>query len=219
MSRILHIGDIHLPFTHKDYLRFCKKVYRQYKCNKVVFAGDIIDSHAMSYHESDPDGMSAGDELRLAQKMIKPWVKTFPKAVVTIGNHDALPMRKALTYGIPKTMLRSLSELYETPGWDWVLEKEIDGVLYHHGKGHGKNAALNTCIIEQKSVAQGHAHSYPGVQFFASTGDRTFGLNCGCGIDIDAYAFAYNKKFSVRPVLGCGVVIDGIQPHFIPMEL
>jgi predicted phosphodiesterase len=219
MSRVLHIGDLHLPFTHKDYLKFCKKVYKQYKCNKVVFAGDIIDHHAMSYHESDPDGLSAGNELREAQRMVKPWYKAFPKATVTIGNHDALPMRKAITFGIPKAMLRSLAEVYETLGWDWVLEKTIDGVSYIHGKGYGKNAALNTCILEQKSIAQGHAHSYAGVQFFTSTDRRIFGLNSGCGIDLKSYAFAYNKNFSVRPILGCGVVIEGVQPHFIPMEL
>jgi len=219
MSRVLHISDLHLPFTHPDALKFCKKLYKQWKCNKVVFAGDIIDHHAISFHESDPDGMSAGDELKLSRKMIKPWYKAFPKAHVTIGNHDALTTRQAKANGIPTFMMRSLSEIYETPKWNWVLDVEIDNVLYFHGKGYGKNAALNSALMERRSIAQGHAHSFAGVQYSTSTVDRIFGLNSGCLIDIERYAFAYSKNFSVRPVLGSSVIIDGVLPIFIPMEL
>lgn len=219
MSRVLHIGDLHLPFTHHGYLKFCKSVYKKYKCNKVVFAGDVVDNHAMSYHENEDGAMSAGRELKLSKRMIRPWYKAFPKAHVTIGNHDCLPTRKAKTFGIPVSLLREYSDIYDTPGWKWVMEVVVDDVLYVHGKGHGKNAALDTAMKERRSVAQGHAHSWAGVQFSTSTKDRLFGLNSGCGIKVDAYAFAYQKAFSVRPVLGCGVVINGVEPHFIPMLL
>ena len=219
MSRVLHIGDLHLPFTHPKYLAFCKKQYKKWNCNKVIFAGDVVDHHAMSYHESDPDGRSAGDEFTLAKKLIKPWYKAFPKAHVTVGNHDAILNRRAMTHGIPSVMIRALDDLYGTPKWKWVLEVKVDDVLYIHGKGCGKNAALDTAMKERMSIAQGHSHSWAGVQFTTSTKDRLFGLNSGCGINVDEYAFAYQKKFSVRPVLGCGVVLDGVQPIFIPMEL
>ena len=219
MSRVLHISDLHLPFTHPQALSFCKKLYKKYSCNKVVFAGDIIDHHAISFHESDPDGMSAGDELKLARKMIKPWIKAFPKAHVTIGNHDALTKRQAKANGIPSYMMRDLSEIYETPRWKWVMDVVIDDVLYFHGKGHGKNAALNTALNERRSIAQGHAHSFAGVQYSTSTKDRIFGLNSGCLIDIEHYAFHYQRNFSVRPVLGSSVIIDGVLPIFEPMHL
>jgi len=218
MSRVLHVSDLHLPFTHPKALAFCRSLYKKYNCNKVVFAGDVVDLHAMSYHETDPDGMSAGDELKEAKKMIKPWYKAFPKAHVTIGNHDHLLDRKAKTFGIPKAMIRSLGEIYDTPGWKWVSEVEIDDILFFHGKGFGKNAALNSALAERRSIAMGHAHSFAGVQYSTSTKDRIFGLNSGCLIDIKAYAFAYGKAFSVRPVIGSSVIIDGL-PIFIPMNL
>ena len=134
--RVLHIGDLHLPFCHPKYLSFVKKQYKKWKCNKVVFAGDMYDYHAMSYHESWPDGLSAGDELRLTQKMVKPWYKAFPKAFITTGNHDAIPARKAVTYNIPKFLLKDQSEVYNTPKWKWVTEVVIDDVMYLHGKGY-----------------------------------------------------------------------------------
>ena len=58
MSRILAVGDIHIPFNHKDYLKHCLKMYKKHKCNKVVFMGDVVDNHAISYHESENDGGS-----------------------------------------------------------------------------------------------------------------------------------------------------------------
>ena len=70
-NRILVIGDLHEPFCLDGYLKFCKETYANYNCNKVVFIGDVIDSHASSYHEQDPDGMVGGDELDLAIKKLK----------------------------------------------------------------------------------------------------------------------------------------------------
>ena len=43
MSRVLVIGDIHEPFCLDGYLENCKKQYKDFKCDKVVFIGDIID--------------------------------------------------------------------------------------------------------------------------------------------------------------------------------
>jgi len=101
-NRVLVIGDIHLPFERKGYLEFCKEQYALYNCNKVVFIGDIIDSHYSSFHATDPDGMGGGDELALCIERIKAWYKAFPNAYVTIGNHDAIIMRKAFDSGVPK---------------------------------------------------------------------------------------------------------------------
>jgi len=219
MSRVLCIGDLHLPFCHKDYLKFCKKVKKHYKCNRVVFAGDIVDNHALSYHESDPAGMSSGDEFIAAKKNIKPWLKTFPKAQVCIGNHDLLPYRKAKTFGIPRNMIKKLDYMWDTPGWEWGLRFEIDEVQYIHGRGSGKNAALNVATGDRQSTVMGHIHAFASVQFSTSFRDRIFGLNVGCGIDPIAYAFEYDKGFTNRPVLACGVVIDGIQPILVPMNI
>mgnify|MGYP003146376024 CR=1 FL=1 len=219
MARVLLIGDTHLPFTHPKYLSFCKKIQKKYDCNKVGFTGDIYEHNSISYHESDPDGHSAGDELLLARREVKPWYKAFPKAFVSYGNHDILPYRQAKTNGIPRHMIRELNDVYGTPKWKWATQHVIDGVLYHHGKGSGKNAALNMAMSERMSCAIGHVHSWGGVQYTSSTKDMIFGLNAGCGIDIKRYCFAYGKNFSVRPTLGCGVVIDGKRAYFEPMEL
>ena len=80
----------------------------KYNCNRVVFIGDVIDNHYSSYHESDADGLGGGQELELAISKIANWYQAFPKAHVTIGNHDRLIMRKAQTSAVPKKWIKGL---------------------------------------------------------------------------------------------------------------
>lgn len=82
------IGDIHLPYEHKDYLEFNKKIKEEYNPDLIIFIGDILDNHAISYHESNPDLDSAGKELEKAREKCKEWAKVFPTAIITNGNHD-----------------------------------------------------------------------------------------------------------------------------------
>ena len=43
-------------------------------------------------------------------------------------------------------------------------------------------------------------------------------MNVGCGIDAKAYAFNYGKDSRKKPILSCGVVIDG-KPYLEIMTL
>jgi hypothetical protein len=79
--------------------------------------------------------------------------------------------------------------------------------------------ALNRAKDNRQSTVIGHIHSFGGVMYSASEIDMIFGLNVGCGIDVNAYAVAYAKQFAKRPTLGCGIVIDGKIGLFIPMDL
>ena len=77
VRNILVVGDLHCPFDLDEYLDHCVEQYYKWNCNQVVFIGDIIDSHGFSYHEPDPDGLSAGDELKYAIKRVSRWYKAF----------------------------------------------------------------------------------------------------------------------------------------------
>ena len=115
LSRVLVIGDLHEPFCLDGYFEHCVETYKNFNCNRVVFIGDIIDNHYSSYHETDPDGLSGGDEILLAIKKIKRWYKQFPKADVLIGNHDRLIMRKAFSSAIPKVWIKDYNDVLGTP--------------------------------------------------------------------------------------------------------
>ena len=68
------------------------------------------------------------------------------------------------------------------------------------------------------SVVMGHVHSVAGVKFGAGPLERWFGMDVGCLIDRKAWQFAYGKHMPKKPILGCGVVIDG-TPYYEPMPL
>ena len=134
-DNILVIGDLHAPFTLPQYLAFCREQQEINNCGTVIFIGDIIDNHYSSYHESDPDGYSAGQELDRAIDQIKEWYYTFPLATVIIGNHDRLVYRKAFSAGVSKRWVREYKDVLGVEGWDFVENVEIFNINFNHGEG------------------------------------------------------------------------------------
>jgi metallophosphoesterase superfamily enzyme len=208
-SIVLSIGDIHSPFEHKDYLNFCKKIYKKYNCNKVIFLGDIIDNHVSSFHETDIDGHSGALELELAKKVMSEYHKAFPNAMCCIGNHDAIPNRKAFSSGISKTWIKPISEVLNTPSWVFADHFIIDNVKYTHGTGR---QARQRSLQDMISVVQAHYHSTSYIEnYVGADGTRRFAMQVGCGINIDEYAFAYGRNFA-KPHLNVAVIINGKLP-------
>lgn len=208
-------GDIHAPFTHPLYLEFLQDTFRRERVDKVVIIGDVVDQHALSFWEHDPNGQSAEDEALNAMPIVQKYHKAFRGALVTQGNHDERHYRVARKAGLPDRYMKSYAQVWDTPSWKWGHEFTIEKVLYSHGTGQsGKLAAINYAVQKRKSCVIGHVHSWGGVLHHANDDSLIFGLNVGCGIDIAAYAFAYGKPFPVRPVLGCGVVKDGRHAAF-----
>ena len=209
MSKVLVIGDIHEPFCLDGYIQHCKNVYKDFNCNKVVFIGDIIDSHYSSFHSTDPDGMSAKDELNLSIKKLRKWHKAFPKATVIIGNHDRIVARKALANGISAKWIKEYKDVLEVPTWNFKTDETIDNVLYVHGEGATAFTKAKTLF---QSVVAGHTHTKCYIEYI----NNIFGMQVGCGVDKDSYAMAYAKNYA-PPQIACGVVIDGKLPILIKM--
>lgn len=215
--KVLCIGDLHNPVTHPGYLPFCKDLYEAWRCNAVMFMGDVVDSHAISAHAANPMCPAAGEEYRFTREQVARWVKAFPKARVCIGNHDERPERLASVVNIPaKYYMRPHAELWDTPGWDWQYSHIIDDVYYFHGTGRGGvHPAWNASAKVLMSVVMGHTHSRSGITWRAGPVRRTFSMDVGCGINASAYQFAYGAHMLQRPILSAAVVLDGIPYHEI----
>ena len=127
-DNVLIISDTHLPFERADYLDFCLDIQKRCHCGKVVHIGDLVDNHAISYHEHDPNGRSPIDEMIEADNHLKDWFKAFPKLHLCIGNHDSMVDRKGRTVGLPKRAFKPFRKIWNLPsGWVDVFEVEIDG--------------------------------------------------------------------------------------------
>jgi hypothetical protein len=223
-SIILAISDTQEPFSHQDALEFVKHVrntfYRPGDDLQVVHQGDEVDQHTLGKYASNPSGRSGGDELEEAKHRLRDWFKEFPKVRVCISNHSYRVYKKAFAAGIPMEFLKSINDVYEAPpGWKWADKWLIDDVIFEHGENvSGHNAALNAAIQNRKKTSIGHQHSCGGVQFLDSAFDQIWGLNTGCLIDVDQYAFDYGKNLRKKPTLGCGIIVNSI-PMFVPMYL
>lgn len=220
-KNVLIIGDTHEPFCKEGYLEFCIETQKKYNCGTVIHIGDLVDNHAVSYHESDPDGRSPGDEFKLALDNCQKWYKAFPDVLICIGNHDRLPFRKAYTAGLPKNWLKNYQEMFDSPvGWKWDFVHKVNDVIYQHGTGlSGEMASINAARENRQSTVIGHLHTVCNTRFLASSKDLIFGMSVGCGIDHTKYAFAYGRENTRKPVLSCGVVLNGKMPINVPMNL
>lgn len=215
-KNVLIIGDLHEPFCLDKYLEHCIKIKDRYNCKEIVFIGDVIDSHFSSFHTTDPDGMGGGDELQLAINRLKRWVDAFPKAKITLGNHDRIILRKAFEGGIPKVWIKSFNDVLNAPNWEFKDSFMINSVLYIHGEGGTARARMKK---ELMSVVQGHLHTQGYIEYSVGMNYKIFGMQVGCGVDRDSYAMAYGKNFG-KPFISCAVILDnGRLPILEPMEL
>jgi hypothetical protein len=219
-SVILCWPDTHIPFEHQDAFSFLSVVKNKYRPNIVVCLGDFEDFHGISMHDHDPDGLSPGDELTLLKKRAKEYFKLFPEVFMCTSNHGSLPFRRAFKFGMPSQLLKSYKDILEAPdGWIWADHWTFDGIMFEHGDPFsGRDAAIKAAEQNMMSTVIGHIHSFAGIQYSANSKHLIFGFNVGCLIDKDKYAFAYAKKNKRKPILGCGIIINGI-PTFIPMLL
>lgn len=222
MSRVLVIGDTHAPCMLSNYAGFLADIYEQWDCDRVVHIGDLVDNCALSFHLKKPHQKDPVAEYDEALKQVETLTALFPKVDLMLGNHDVLPWRWANEVGLPENMLRDFAGIFNLPkGWN-VHQRygqlEIDGVIYQHGD-RGRASAILNAKDEFQSVVQGHHHAKAGIEFTANRNHRVFGMQVGCGTDWKHHQQDYGVKYSKKPIIGCGVVIDGVTPIFEPMVM
>lgn len=218
---VLVIGDLHEPFCLDGYLEHTRKIQEEFDAGTIVFIGDMLDNHAISYHEHDPDGLSPTDEYSLALARLKNWYKIYPEAYVCIGNHDSLGHRKLFSAGMPANWLKNHKELTKCPeSYKWDFSHVVEGVYYTHGTGvSGDNGAMKIANQNRQSAVIGHLHSVANIKYSASYKDLIFAMTVGCGIDRHQYAFNYGREMPAKPIISCGVVLEGKIPILLPMNL
>ena len=220
-SRVLFISDMHIPYHHKDTLKFLTHLKKKYNPTRVICLGDELDKHALSYHDHDPDLPSAGDELRRSIPVIQKLYELFPKMDIIESNHGSLVWRKAKTSGIPKHYIKSYNEVLGVgDGWKWSFDLTItlpDGkkCYIHHGKS---SDVLNLSQQMGMCAIQGHYHETFKIHYWGNPTGLYWGMQCGCLVDDSALAFNYNNVNIKRPIIGTGLVINS-QPVLEPMVI
>lgn len=221
MARVLAIPDLHCPFQHPKALDFLCRQYERFQCDTVICLGDEIDAHSFSskFH-ANPDLPSPHDELELARDALEPYYLRFPEVVVIESNHSSRIFKKASSSGLPSQILKAYADIIEAPpGWSFhEIGFDFDGVHYTHGEGFSQTSWRTAFNKMRTSVVMGHLHSGAGIQFSETRRNRQFSMNTGCLIDARHKAFDYARFSHERAVLGCGIILDGEEVYFIPMN-
>ncbi len=212
------IGDTHEPVSRAGYLYFCSDTFEKYGVDVIVHVGDLVDWHGVSFHAKQPNCPGSADEYDLAYAAVAKWYARFPTVKWCIGNHDERPARLAASVGMSEFCLKPYNELWGVPGWEMDFEFELDDTLFQHGTGQGGiHPAWNLMNKKRMSVVMGHCHSRAGMKWSTNFKKRYFCLDTGCGINDKEFQFAYGKNTPERPVLACGVILDG-QPISVAMK-
>jgi hypothetical protein len=220
-DRILTISDLHAPFMHKDTVPFLAGVKAKYKPTRIILTGDERDGHNESFHETDPNLPGAADELDLAVKQLKPLYKLFPVVDIMESNHGSLAYRRARAAGLPEKHIRPYREVLQAPkGWVWHFDLLIklptgEDCYFHHGLSSDVMKVVNQ---RGMCVVQGHYHNTFKIGYSGNPNSLLWGMQVGCSIDANARAFEYGKNTLGRPIIGHGIIINGL-PRLLPMVL
>lgn len=220
-SNILFISDQHYPYAHRDIVPFLRAIKEVLKPELVINLGDEIDFHDVSFHKSNRDLPSAGDELKLAIEQISQLYELFPEMLVCESNHGSLVYRRVKDAGIPVHVLKSYRDVLGAPkGWSWhedllITTKSGDKILACHGKGSN---ALRESQLNSMNYVAGHYHSQFGINYWANSEKLYWSMQAGCLVDQKSLAYEYAKNFSKKFIIGTGVLINN-QPRLLPMVL
>ena len=184
-KRILVISDMHLPYQHKDAIKFLAEIKKEFKPDRVINIGDLLDFHAISMHTHDPDLASAGHELTMARKYVKELESIYPQVTEVDSNHSSLVYRRAIKYGMSREFLREYGEFLGTKKWKWVDDLTL---TMSNGQRcfftHGRSAdVLKVSQTMGMSAVQGHYHTKFVVSYWANPDNLFFAMNVGCLIN------------------------------------
>jgi len=224
---ILILSDLHIPYHHVDAVSFLKAIKKKYNIkdnnpnHHIWGIGDEADFHGISMHDSETSLPTQHNETLQARKVFKELESLFPKVVLVHSNHGSMLYRRGKKHGIPNYMLRDYNEVLGVgDGWKWFPDykhKMSNGQWVFMTHGMKKNG-LTLAKEMGMSVIQGHYHSEFNISYTSNPMSLHWSLMCGCLIDDNSMAFAYNKVNSVRVILGTAIIING-QPKLIPMVL
>jgi hypothetical protein len=217
-KRVLCISDIQAPYHHKKTLDFYRRLKKDVRPDKVFSLGDETDQRTLSRYLANPADPSAGDEYVEAMEFWAQMYKIFPQADGVHSNHGDRVFKRATEAGIPYQYLKTQHEFMKAPkGWRWAEYWECDGIRYEHGERACGQAGLRSLVVaNMMNTVVGHMHESAGTTWIANDRKTFWGMNVGCMVDKNGAGMRYTKQNRFKPVLGSGVIINGV-PRFIPL--
>lgn len=221
-------SDDQKPYEAHGALKWLQYVVRHYGVpdENIVHVGDETDQfHGGQWPKGADYDHTPNQEIKITREKIQEWGAAFPKMKLCTSNHGMRWLKKASAAELPSQLLRSYEEFWNTPpGWvykdQWVFDTLKHPFRVKHGIDLGGKTPYRVAAeIGVMSCAFGHLHSSAGIAHVVTDEKKIWGMNVGCLIDVEAYAFRYGKDHKFKPTLGVGLVFDqGRTPFWLPFD-
>lgn len=218
MSKILVLGDSHLPYTDFEIIEQARDFARKFKPDIVISTGDMTDQKYWSRFPKSPEDDGGLEEWEKVLKGAKQFAKMFPELIILNSNHDRRYLKKASESGLPRVMVKTLSELIPNEGWQWHLGPNpfiYDNIAFMHGDELQGGVRAKAATLG-RSVVQGHSHK--AELHYINTFDKSvFAMDVGCTVDPTSAAFDYAASSLSKVWVGFGYIENGV-PYLVPKK-
>lgn len=207
--KILVIPDTHFPYQQKTFFSDLTKILKQYKPDRIVHIGDLVDSHSISKHTPNPNSISASDEFKEAKDCIKKLVNLIGKTPVSLclGNHDLRYFKMGAVLRMPDMYLKPFKELFDLPNtWKVGVDFVIEDIYFTHGKS---STIGKTAHAYGMSTVEGHFHSQFSINYFKHPKINMFGAFSGSALDDNSKAATYASNNLSKSIYGFLTITDG----------
>lgn len=167
LQKVVVIPDIHAPYEDYRALHGVYKFIKDYKPDKVVQLGDMVDFYALSKFDKDPSRiLSLQGEIDVARYHLKELRKVHKGSITMLeGNHE-MRLMKYLRANPEMASLKSVNTVPALLGLkdfnvDYKKSEMINSVLFKHGNLVRSNSAYTAkgeFDSEGTSGVSGHTH-------------------------------------------------------------
>jgi len=167
LKKVVIIPDVHAPYEDYRALHGVYKFIHDYKPDKVMFMGDVVDFYALSKFDKDPDRVTGlQQEIDVAKYHFKELRKAYKGPVTFLeGNHEMRLMKYLRTNPELSSLekVNNVEALLDLADFDIKYKKNeiINGVLFKHGhavRKHSAYTAKGEMENEGTSGVSGHTH-------------------------------------------------------------
>lgn len=228
MTKILVIGDLHLPYHNKRALRRIYEAIKKEKPTHIIQIGDLYDQYSFSRFTKKNITTSTRELSRARKNGLHFWntcrsLDRNAKCYQLLGNHDAR-LIKRIAEKVPEAyelVKEKLDELYTFKGvrtiYDDRTELKICGITFMHGY---RSKLGDHMRYNRVSTVCGHSH-VGGVIYEQSNGRIIWELNAGYLADEKSEPLKYSPQSTRKWTLGYGLITwkAGVAaPQFVPIR-
>lgn len=214
-ENILVFTDPHLPYEDERSWDFLRDMKVRFAPDRVICCGDLVDNYNSSRYPKDPNHPDSWvNEMEKVKKKVKQLHRIFPKMDLMIGNHDQRYFNKAVSAGIPKTVIKGFGEVIGAPStWKFhnSLTLTVDSTREHITFTHHRGS--NVFLAAQRlghSLVVGHQHSKCKIESHNNGINTFFGVQVPSLVSGDGAPFSYTKLHNINSIKGAVMMESGV---------